>query len=70
MEICCEWVDGSELVFALDVVMSGGLLENSFVSVCSVDECCCYFDQKGPSLCHTTWHFLNLVVELVVEGVS
>ena len=50
MEICCEWVDGSELVFAVDVVMSGGLLENSFVSVCSIDECCCYFEDLPESL--------------------
>ena len=50
MEICCEWLDGSELAFAVDVVMSGGFLENCFVGVCSVDECCSDFEDLPESL--------------------
>ena len=50
MEICCERLDGSALVFTVDVVVSGGCLENLFVGVCSVDECCTDFEDLPESL--------------------
>ena len=50
MEICCEKLDGSALVFTVGVVVSGGFLENFVVGVCSVDEWCSDFEDLPESL--------------------